>query len=110
MRRAKYDLEPAEYADLEEVKDDESALPDVEREQAASAVAAWLIQSTYAALAKTSPDTAQRDIAALVAQNILIPNDSRVRRTSYRLGDAYDPHIRRGVEPPRVIDRYTRGR
>jgi Fic family protein len=57
----------------------------------------WINTSKYATLAKTSRDTAQRDIAALVAQKILVPNGSRGPRTSYRLTDTYDPHIRRGV-------------
>jgi Fic family protein len=60
----------------------------------------WINTSKYATLAKTSPDTAQRDIAALVAQKILVPNGSRGPRTSYRLTDTYDPQIRRGVETP----------
>jgi Fic family protein len=59
----------------------------------------WINTSKYATLAKTSPDTAQRDIAALVAQKILVPNGSRGPRTSYRLTDTYDPQIRRGVRP-----------
>jgi Fic family protein len=70
----------------------------------------WINTSKYATLAKTSPDTAQRDIAALVAQKILVPNGSRGPRTSYRLTDIYDPQIRRGVEPPQDIPRPTRGR
>jgi Fic family protein len=55
----------------------------------------WINTSKYAKLAKTSHDTAQRDIAALVAQKILVPNDARGPRTSYRLSDTYDPQIRR---------------
>jgi Fic family protein len=55
----------------------------------------WITTSKYAKLAKTSPDSAQRDIAALVAQKILVPNDARGPRTSYRLRDTYDPQIRR---------------
>jgi Fic family protein len=70
----------------------------------------WINTSKYAALAKTSPDTAQRDIAALVAQKILVPNGSRGPRTSYRLTAIYDPQIRRGVEPPKDVPRPTRGR
>jgi Fic family protein len=69
----------------------------------------WINTSKYAAIAKTSADTAQRDIAALSSQNILIPNDSRGPRTSYRLADKYDPQIRRGIEPPSDSDR-PRGR
>jgi Fic family protein len=76
----------------------------------AGAFEGWINTSKYAALAKTSPDTAQRDIAALVAQNILVPNGSRGPRTSYRLTDTYDPQIHRGVEPPRDVERPTRGR
>jgi Fic family protein len=74
------------------------------------AFAGWINTSKYATLAKTSPDTAQRDIAALVAQKILVPNGSRGPRTSYRLTDTYDPQIRRGVEPPRDVPQPTRGR
>jgi Fic family protein len=70
----------------------------------------WINTSKYATLAKTSPDTAQRDIAALVVQNILVPNGSRGPRTSYRLADTYDPHIRRGIEPPHDLRGPTRGR
>jgi Fic family protein len=70
----------------------------------------WINTSKYATLAKTSPDTAQRDIAALVAQKILVPNGLRGPRTSYRLSDIYDPQSRRGVEPPRDVSRPTRGR
>jgi Fic family protein len=55
----------------------------------------WINTSKYSKLAKTSSDTAQRDIAALVAQRILVPNDARGPRTSYRLSDTYDPQIRR---------------
>jgi len=70
----------------------------------------WINTGKYAALAKTSPDTAQRDIAALVAQKILVPNGSRGPRTSYRLTDTYDPQIRRGVEPPRDVPKGRRSR
>jgi Fic family protein len=56
----------------------------------------WINTSKYATIAKTSPDTAQRDIAALVAQHSLIPNETRGPRTSYRLADEYDPNLRRG--------------
>jgi Fic family protein len=70
----------------------------------------WINTSKYAAIAKTSPDTAQRDIAALAAQNILVPNGSRGPRTSYRLSDTYDPQIRRGVQPPQDVERATRSR
>jgi Fic family protein len=70
----------------------------------------WINTSKYAALAKTSPDTAQRDIAALIAQNILVPNGPRGPRTSYRLQDRYDPQVRRGVEPPSDVERATRSR
>ena len=70
----------------------------------------WISTHKYATLAKTSPDTAQRDIAALVAQKILVANDARGPRTSYRLSDRYDPQIRRGVEPPQDVPRPTRGR
>ena len=69
----------------------------------------WINTSKYATLAKTSPDTAQRDIAALVAQKILVPNGARGPRTSYRLSDTYDPQIRRGIEPPQDAQP-TRGR
>jgi Fic family protein len=70
----------------------------------------WINTSKYATLVKTSPDTAQRDIAALVAQKILVPNGSRGPRTSYRLTDTYDPQIRRGVEPPQDVPQPKRGR
>jgi Fic family protein len=70
----------------------------------------WINTSKYVTIAKTSPDTAQRDIAALVAQKILVPNGSRGPRTSYRLTDTYDPHIRRGIEPPQDVQRPTRRR
>jgi Fic family protein len=68
----------------------------------------WISTSKYAAIAKTSPDTAQRDIAALAAQNILVPNGSRGPRTSYRLSDTYDPQIRRGVQPPQDVPTRSR--
>jgi Fic family protein len=45
----------------------------------------WINTTKYAALAKTSADTALRDIADLVAKNILAANDGRARKTSYRL-------------------------
>ncbi len=45
----------------------------------------WITSSKYAKLAKTSPDTAQRDIADLIAKNILVANDGKARHTSYRL-------------------------
>jgi len=69
----------------------------------------WINTSKYATLAKTSSDTAQRDIAALVAQKILVPNASRGPRTSYRLTDTYDPQIRRGVDPPQDVPRSAAG-
>jgi Fic family protein len=47
----------------------------------------WINSSKYAKLAKTSIDSAQRDIADLVAKGILVANDGKARRTSYRLFD-----------------------
>ncbi|MBV8748865.1 MAG: Fic family protein, partial [Candidatus Eremiobacteraeota bacterium] len=56
----------------------------------------WLSTSKYVKLAKTSPDTAQRDLAALVRHGILVPNPTKGPRTSYRLTAPSDSH---GDEP-----------
>lgn len=45
----------------------------------------WINSSKYAALAKTSQDTAARDIADLVDKGILIANPGKARKTSYRI-------------------------
>ncbi|MBV8643009.1 MAG: Fic family protein [Candidatus Eremiobacteraeota bacterium] len=58
----------------------------------------WINTHKYATIAKTSPDTAQRDIAALAAQGILIPTGARGPRTSYRLTGDYDPNVRSAVD------------
>lgn len=50
----------------------------------------FLTSSKYAAFAKCSPDTAQRDISELVARGVLIRNQGGGRSTSYRLGSADD--------------------
>jgi Fic family protein len=44
-----------------------------------------LTETAGLALAKTSADTALRDIADLVAKNILAANEGRARKTSYRI-------------------------
>jgi Fic family protein len=46
-----------------------------------------LTSSKYAAIEKTSPDTALRDITDLVARGILIKDDGGGRSTSYSLAD-----------------------
>jgi Fic family protein len=48
----------------------------------------FLTNSKYAKLAKCSPDTALRDIRALLERHILVQNPAGGRSTSYRLGDA----------------------
>ncbi|MDB5028833.1 MAG: filamentation induced by cAMP protein fic [Candidatus Eremiobacteraeota bacterium] len=50
-----------------------------------------LNSTKYAATAEASPDTAQRDLADLVAKRLAFPNGGKARSTSYRLGDAFDP-------------------
>ena len=52
----------------------------------------WLNSRNYAAIAKTSPDTAQRDLADLVRKGVIVANDGRARKTSYRLRSTYDPN------------------
>jgi len=54
----------------------------------------WISARNYTAIAKTSDDTAQRDLAALAAQGIILANPGKARKTSYRLRDEYDPHTR----------------
>lgn len=53
-----------------------------------------LTSSKWAALAKTSPDTALRDINDLVARGVLVKDKGGGRSTSYSLArlDAYEPH------------------
>jgi Fic family protein len=51
---------------------------------------------TYSAIAQTSTDSAQRDLADLARKHIIVPNDGKARRTSYRLRD--DFFIQRPVE------------
>jgi Fic family protein len=52
----------------------------------------WLNSRNYRAIAKTSPDTAQRDLTDLAQKKLIFPNDGKARKTSYRVGSAYDPH------------------
>jgi len=52
----------------------------------------WLNSRKYAVIAKTSADTAQRDLADLLEKHIVFPNDGKARRTSYRLSEDFDPH------------------
>jgi Fic family protein len=47
----------------------------------------WINSRKYAAIAKTSADTAARDLADLVEKRVIVPNEGRARRTSYRLSD-----------------------
>jgi len=47
----------------------------------------WLNSRNYRAIAKTSADTAQRDLADLARKGLIFPNDGKARKTSYRLGD-----------------------
>jgi len=54
----------------------------------------WISARNYTAIAKTSEDTAQRDLAALAAQGIIVANPGKARKTSYRLREGYDPHVR----------------
>jgi Fic family protein len=54
----------------------------------------WLNSRKYSAIAKTSPDTAQRDLADLVHKGIIVPNEGRARKTSYRMQSTYDPNER----------------
>jgi len=49
----------------------------------------WLNSTKYAATAKTSTDTAQRDLTDLVAKRIIVLNDGKARKTSYRLADDF---------------------
>jgi Fic family protein len=51
----------------------------------------WINSGKYAAIAKTSSDTAARDLAQLVAKGVIIPNEGHGRKTSYRLADEHDP-------------------
>jgi Fic family protein len=59
----------------------------------------WLNSRNYSAIAKTSADTAQRDLADLVGKKIAFANDGRARKTSYRLDPAYDPRRTKQHEP-----------
>lgn len=52
----------------------------------------WLNSRNYRAIAKTSPDTAQRDLTDLAHKKLIFANDGKARKTSYRVGAAYDPH------------------
>ena len=47
----------------------------------------WLNSRKYALIAKTSADTAQRDLADLVEKQLIVRNDGSARKTSYRLRD-----------------------
>jgi len=58
----------------------------------------WLNSRRYAAIAKASPDTAQRDLADLVDKRILVRNGGKARKTSYRLQERFDPHRRDDVD------------
>jgi Fic family protein len=60
----------------------------------------WINSRNYSAIAKTSTDTAQRDLADLVAKGLIVSNDGRARKTSYRLSDEYDPHPGRHLPAP----------
>jgi Fic family protein len=52
----------------------------------------WLNSRKYAVIAKASPDTAQRDLADLAEKRIILSNDGKARKTSYRLADDFDPN------------------
>jgi Fic family protein len=52
----------------------------------------WLNSRNYRAIAKTSADTAQRDLTDLAQKKLVFANDGKARKTSYRVGPAYDPH------------------
>jgi Fic family protein len=54
----------------------------------------WINSRKYAAIAKTSTDTAARDLAELVGKGVIIPNEGHGRKTSYRLAGEHDPHWR----------------
>jgi Fic family protein len=58
----------------------------------------WLNSRKYSTIAKTSSDTAQRDLSDLVDKRVVFPNDGRARKTSYRLDATYDPHDTGGAE------------
>ncbi len=58
----------------------------------------WLNSSKYSKMADCSQDTAQRDLADLLARNVIIPNAGAARRTSYRLASEFDPNLRRQHE------------
>jgi Fic family protein len=55
----------------------------------------WLNSSKYSKMADCSQDTAQRDLADLLARGVIIANDGSARRTSYRLTSDFDPNLRR---------------
>ena len=55
----------------------------------------WLNSSKYSKMADCSQDTAQRDLADLLARGVIIANDGSARRTSYRLPSEFDPNLRR---------------
>jgi Fic family protein len=52
----------------------------------------WLNWNKYSKMADCSPDTAQRDLADLLARGVIIANDASARRTSYRLPNEFDPN------------------
>lgn len=58
----------------------------------------FLNTSKYAALAKCSADTAQRDIKDLVERGALIQNEADGRSTSYRLRDMQSATTERELE------------
>jgi Fic family protein len=51
----------------------------------------WINSRKYGAIAQTSIDSAQRDLADLLEKGIVFANDGKARRTSYRLSDEFDP-------------------
>jgi Fic family protein len=55
----------------------------------------WLNSSKYSKMADCSQDTAQRDLADLLARGVIIANDGSARRTSYRLPSEFDPNLPR---------------
>jgi hypothetical protein len=60
---------------------------------------------TYSAIAKTSADTAQRDLTDLLAKKIVFANEGQARRTSYRLDVTYDPNIAEQSDAARDVRR-----
>lgn len=55
----------------------------------------WINSSKYSKMADCSQDTAQRDLADLLARGVVIANDGSARRTSYRLPSEFDPNLPR---------------